>query len=275
VPRFNQPTTILKASAVQGSGDDDADGPPTERTWLKPRETRDSDSDGEDFETNPFNLPRVPKEKVVVLHPGVAAHMSAMTRGRRNTLGRGMSPAQKELLKSDFLKGMDFWESTWIIQNGEMWRALEASRYSEANPEYGRADVDLAVKLLVPMDVAESPEILAKTTWSVRPAPHREGTETFNTKFIMVPCDAPSAGTPRNRAQSPALSEPCKLSARHFPNSPPIAPLQNECSSLNKCLSTQLFIVLTGSPPQFQTDAFDSVKLFKSVTHLFINGEEF
>jgi hypothetical protein len=80
---------------------------------------------------------------------------------------------------------------------------------------------------------------------------------------------------PAARRAAARLSELRKLSARHFPNSPPIAPLQNECSSLNKCLSTQLFIVLTGSPPQFQTDAFDSVKLFKSVTHLFINGEEF
>ena len=59
-----------------------------------------------------------------------------------------------------------------------------------------------------------------------------------------------AVGVPAARRAAARLSELCKLSARHFPNSPPIAPLQNECSSLNKCLSTQLFIVLTGSPPQ-------------------------
>ena len=66
-----------------------------------------------------------------------------------------------------------------------------------------------------------------------------------------------AVGVPAARRAAARLSELCKLSARHFPNSPPIAPLQNECSSLNKCLSTQLFIVLTGSPPQrsFVTDA--------------------
>ena len=120
-----------------------------------------------------------------------------------------MSEAQVELLTTDFLEGLDYWESTWCTPAVTMWQALEASRYAECNPVYGRADVDLAVKLLVPVDVAEDAAVLKKQ-WGIKPSPHLEGNEMFNTRFSITPAPnasssgSASLGSSRGRTPSPA-----------------------------------------------------------------------
>lgn len=167
--------------------------------YYEHREVADSDSEGDDPDANPFGLSKPPKDKVVVLHPALVEHMSSMVRGRRRALKRGMSKAQVELLQADFLQSLDFWEHSWVVQEFTLWQALEASRYAEVNPVYGRADVDLACKLLVLIDVAEDSEVLARTVWSVRISPHNEGNEELHTRFLMIPCKAPLPAS----AQSP------------------------------------------------------------------------
>ena len=100
-----------------------------------------------------------------------------------------------------------------------MWQSLEASRYAECNPEYGRTDVDLAVKLLVPIDVAEDAEAL-KRLWNIKSSPHYEGSEMFSTRFVIVPhvtsssSSAASLGSSRGRTPSPAQA----------PEVPPLSP---------------------------------------------------
>jgi hypothetical protein len=194
-PRFSQPPKVLKRLIVGSESSAGADPSPDdaapERTWQGPREVADSDSEGEDPDANLFGLSKPQKDKVVVLHPALVEHMSSMVRGRRKALKRGMSPAQVELLQSDFLQALDFWEPSWVVQSNTLWQTLEASRYAEVNPVFGRADVDLACKLLVPLDVAEDSEVLARTVWSVRILQHTEGSEVLNTRFSMVPCKSP------------------------------------------------------------------------------------
>ncbi len=185
-PRFSQPPKKILTASVLEPGCLDSDAPPV-RTWEASKEINDSDSDGEDVAANPFGISKPPKEKVVVLHPGIVEHMRANMRGRRKPLRKGLTVAQVELLKDDFLCGLDFWERTWCTQEVTMWPALEASRYAEANPTYGQADIDLAVKLLVPIDVAEDARVLAQTCWNVKPFPHTEENEVFNTRFSIVP----------------------------------------------------------------------------------------
>ena len=207
VPRFNQPPKPLRASIIPPSSNDD--GTPVIRLWEGPKEIRLSDGEEDDFESNPFGIQRAPKEKPVVLHPAIVLHMGSFTHGRRNALRRGLSEAQVELLTADFLEGLDYWESTWCCQGVTMWQSLEASRYAECNPEYGRADVDLAAKLLVPIDVADDAEALKKL-WSIKTSHHYEGSEMFSTRFAIVPYvksssgSAASLGSSRGRTPSPA-----------------------------------------------------------------------
>jgi hypothetical protein len=92
---------------------------------------------------------------VVVLHPEILNHMSIMTRGRFDSLKMGLTKDQVDLLREDFLEGFDFWSGTWCCSFTEMWRALETSKYCEANQESGRADIDVAVKLFIPLDLAQ------------------------------------------------------------------------------------------------------------------------
>jgi hypothetical protein len=201
-----------------------------ERTWEPPQEVRPTDDFDADPASNPFAIPLPPKDKVVVLHPAVVQHMRAMISGRRKSLKIGLSLDQIALLKEDFLEGLDFWEPSWCCEEMAMWQALEASRYAEANSIFGRANVDLAVKLLVPTELANDPEALKRACWGVKPLEHLEGNEVCKTRFRIVPCPPvstpPQSPAPVGTAEAAMMSpKPPKTARFEAPVVAPKAPL--------------------------------------------------
>ena len=60
-----------------------------------------------------------------------------------------------------------------------MWKAIEASRYSFFNRSYGLADVNVAVKLLIPKWLALDTEQMVEQCWSVEAVRHYDGTSTL------------------------------------------------------------------------------------------------
>ena len=211
---------LTGGSAVQCTPEDhdldDVDGPPVLRKWKGPREVRLHG----DEEENPFGLPPPVKERVVVLHPEVLHHMSTMTKGRFNSLKMGLSKGQVDLLREDFLDGLDFWSGTWCCSVVEMWRALEASKYCELNPEIGQADIDVAVKLLIPLDLAQDAPKMRQDCWSISVREHLEGLETFRTKFSIVPSPTVRKGTPKPNALQPPGGAPLASGAQPKPPPP-------------------------------------------------------
>ena len=57
-----------------------------------------------------------------------------------------------------------------------MWKAIEASRYSFFNRSYGLADVNVAVKLLIPKWLALDTKQMVEQCWSVEAVRHYDGT---------------------------------------------------------------------------------------------------
>ncbi len=60
-----------------------------------------------------------------------------------------------------------------------MWKAIEASRYAFFNRSYGLADVNVAVKLLIPKWLALDTKQMVEQCWSVEAVRHYDGTSTL------------------------------------------------------------------------------------------------
>jgi len=160
LPQLNfKPSTPTPAfvfeSAVQREDPHALDLQPIKRTWrpviYKPGQAPyQPNVEGVCTESNPFGAAPQPKEKAYVLHPGVGVHLICMGKGRIRGLASDLSADQKTLLKNDFIEALELWDDTALVTEIDIWKAVEASRYAFFNRSYGLADVNVAVKLLIP-----------------------------------------------------------------------------------------------------------------------------
>jgi hypothetical protein len=139
---------------------------------------------------NPFGLgpPPTPlKDQAHVFHPGVNEHLMTITKGRLRGLGLDLSLDQKALIQNGFVEALGIWNEAAYTTEREMWKSLEASRYGIYNQTYGLADVNVTVKLLIPLWLAADSKELEKMCWSVEAIWHHDGTHDVATKFNMRP----------------------------------------------------------------------------------------
>jgi len=123
-----------------------------ERTWIKcDKQPREID----DLETNPFGAPEPAKNREMELHPDLAAHLQKNNRILLTGIKATLNEDQQQLLLEDFSTALDHWDVKACCNRIERFKAIEASRYADINSSYGKADVNIAVKLLVPLDAVE------------------------------------------------------------------------------------------------------------------------
>ena len=119
---------------------------------------------------NPYGDPPPKKDRPVVVHPAVDAHMSAQKGGRKRPLKASLSVPQCRLIEADFKAALDDWDPVSFTGEIEMWKALEASRYCTNNPLHreGHADVNVAVRLLISARMAQGdPIVWKRSMWFV------------------------------------------------------------------------------------------------------------
>ncbi len=155
-----------------------------ERTWQHYSCPDEEEYDDDD---NPFGLPPPPKHRQAVLHPDIEKHLRGNPGGQKRGIKPSLTEAQRTLILADFDKALDNWEPTFTCPTGEKWKALEASRYATFNPVMNRADVNVAVKLLVPAEDAEDWEASKKYCVSIRATEHQEEQETYLCRFALLP----------------------------------------------------------------------------------------
>jgi len=143
---------------------------------------------------NPYGAAPPKKDRELVVHPAVDAHMQQQKEGRKKGLKTLLSEPQCRLLEADFREALEEWDERSHAGDMEMWRALEASRYAVLNPDHDqvRADVNAAVKLLIPLRLVQSgPLSVKQKSWSVAAEKHEEGGEVYCCRFKIIP--APGA----------------------------------------------------------------------------------
>lgn len=91
----------------------------------------------------------------MVLHPDLENHLQKCSSYLLTGIKSGLDADQISLLLSDFSIALDHWDIKACCNRVESFKALEASRYAEINPAYGKVDVNIAVKLLVPLESEE------------------------------------------------------------------------------------------------------------------------
>ena len=223
LPQLNyKPSTPASAfvfeSAVQREDPYASDLQTIKRTWrpviYKPGQAPTQPNvEGECTESNPFGAAPQPKDKAYVLHPGVGTHLICMGKGRIRGLASDLSADQKTLLKNDVIEALELWDDIALVTEIDMWKAIEASRYAFFNRSYGLADVNVAVKLLIPKWLALDTDQMVEQCWSVEAVRHYDGTSDIATKFLVK--------EPRNKT-SLTISAPTK--------SPPSAPASGSTS---------------------------------------------
>ena len=193
--------------------------------------------------SNPFGAAPQPKDKVYVLHNGVGAHLITMGKGRIRGLASDLSTDQKTLLKNDFIEALELWDDIALVTEIEMWKAIEASRYAFFNKSYGLADVNVAVKLLIPKWLALDAEQLMEQCWSVEAVRHFDGTSDIATKFLVkeprtktasaisAPTKSPSSGSGSGRGSCSDLS-PLSRSRNRSP-SPQKQVMENQTTRID------------------------------------------
>ena len=135
------------------------------------------------------------KDQAHALLPGVNEHLMTIPKGRLRGLGLDLSQDQKALIQNDFIEALEIWNEAAFTTEMEMWKSLEASRYAVYNQTYGLADVNDAVKLLIPQWLAADSKELEKVCWSVEAIRHHDGTHDVATKFNMRPARDKSGRT--------------------------------------------------------------------------------
>ena len=182
-------STYMFESAVQRE-DPHGHDQPIKRTWRpvtykSGQEAPPTNVEGVCTASNPFGAAPLPKDKAYVLHPGVGVHLIQMTKGRIRGLASDLSTDQKTLLRNDFLEALELWDDAALVTEIDMWKAIEASRYATFNRSYGLADVNVAVKLLIPKWLALDAVQLMEQCWSVEAVRHFDGTSDIATKFLV------------------------------------------------------------------------------------------
>ena len=163
-----------------------------ERIWTKCSKEASPD----DIEANPFGAPLPEKSRMVVLHPDLflflknnSAHLAA---GIKNLL----DPGQVALLLSDFDSALERWDPIAYCDRTEKWKAIEASRYADFNPVHGRVDVNVAVKLLVPIEAEENWKQHSQYCVGVKPA-EKAGEGWKNLRFSLLEPSVASSSSSR------------------------------------------------------------------------------
>ena len=219
--------SVVHCEQPNGPGGYYTPSAPVKRTWrpvvYKPGQgPTEPIVGGECTELNPFGAEPLAKDQVFVLHPGVMKHMLQLKRGRIRSLASDLSTDQKTLLRNDFVEALSLWEPTSVATEMEMWKSMEASRYALFNKSYGLADVNVAVKLLIPQWLTFDKHTgdMEDVCWSVKAVHHFDGTTDLGTKFdiiearspknaqaIPVPTKSPSLSSSSSVSESPGTPE--------------------------------------------------------------------
>lgn len=157
----------------------------------------------------------------------------------------GLQEAQKELLLNDLKEALDQWDLTASCKRNEFFKAAEASRYSDLNLNYGKADAADAVKLLVPLEWADDWEQKQDQAFGVKPLGHSAPAGPYRCRFGLIkPGPPPSSPDAKEKESMTSVTEAQTASQQQQFEETKTAPISKaehtRCRSSTCCKGQQL-----------------------------------
>jgi hypothetical protein len=105
----------------------------------------------------------------VVLHPAIVDHLTDQMQSLPVSFLTVLSEAPKDLLLQDLKEALNKWDHIASCTRNNLFKDAEASCYSDLNLSYGKADVTVAAKLLVPTEWVYEWETKQNEAFGIKP----------------------------------------------------------------------------------------------------------